>query len=165
MRRQFVILLPALAICIQLFLPSFLLNGKLVLSILVIISIYANLKELKPSIKQLFLTSLISVVGGVGTFVLANNLALGPVIASGLIGLAGARLLSEERQFQLYLGAFVGMTAAFHFTTIIPLIFASALGGIYWELLCESWQGVGGRLGTLAASAVLTLLLITGGSF
>ena len=43
------------------------------------------------------------------------------------------------------------------------VIAAGLIGGILWEVLNETWNGVGGRLGTLAAAAVLAVLLTFGG--
>lgn len=113
--------------------------------------------------RKIALSALTSLIGALSTFLLSNHLHLGPLIASGLVGLLGARLFSEKRQMQIYLGAFVGMSSALRFPHLALLLGAGALGGVLWELLDASWVGVGGRLGTLAATAVLIILLVSGG--
>lgn len=113
--------------------------------------------------KKMARPALLSLGGTIPTFILANQFNFGPLVASGLVGLVGARFLSEQDQLPFYLGVFVGMSSSLRFSTLTPLIGAGILGGILWELLDDAWVGVGGRLGTLAATAVLIVLLMSGG--
>jgi len=108
-------------------------------------------------------SAFISAGGALVTFVLANHLNLGPLVASAVVGLVGALFLEERFQLVLYLGAFVGMSSASRFPFVPLLILAGLVGGALWEILSETWNGVGGRLGTLAATAVLVVLLLLGG--
>lgn len=116
-----------------------------------------------PGWPKLGRSALLSLGGAVVTFLLANNLQLGTVVASALVGLTGAALFDSDGALVVYLGAFVGMSSPLRFPTLLPLAAAGLLGGVLFELLAESWSGVGGRLGTLAATGVLVVLLLGGG--
>jgi NhaP-type Na+/H+ or K+/H+ antiporter len=108
-------------------------------------------------------SALISAAGALATFLLANYLNLGPLVASAVVGLAGTSFFKERHQLVLYLGAFVGMSSDARFPSLTLLIAAGLVGGVLWEVLNETWNGVGGRLGTVAATAVLVVLLTLGG--
>lgn len=110
-------------------------------------------------------SALISLAGALATFFLANSVKLGTLVASGLVGILGGRLLKEEDQLTLYLGAFVGMSSLARFPSLGPLLLAGLVGGILRELLDEAWVGIGGRLGTMAAIAVLIILMLGGGGW
>ncbi|NMB00597.1 MAG: hypothetical protein GX971_03615 [Firmicutes bacterium] len=112
---------------------------------------------------QLMRSALISLAGALATFVLSTRLGLGTVVASALVGLVGSRLVKDREQLVMYLGAFVGMSSALRFPTFPPLIAAGLLGGLFFELTDECWVGVGGRLGTIAASSVVVVLSLIGG--
>ena len=154
-----------MVICLELFLPNLGNAVRIIITSLVIIGSWLALRQAKPSWKRVVSTSCTSLGGAVVTFILSNHFQLGPVVASGLVGVLGAQVLAEERQLQLYLGAFVGMSSALRFPKFLPLILAGALGGVLFELLKEAWSGVGGRLGTLAATAVLIVLVVGGGGW
>ena len=164
-QNNLLIFVPLMAICLELLLPSLENAGRRVIVSLVVISFWTALRSHQQDWRRVTLASLTSLVGAVITFVLATRFQLGPMVASGLVGVVGGRLLPEDRQLQLYLGAFVGMSSAVRFPHFAHLVLAGALGGLLWELLEASWSGIGGRLGTLAASAVLIVLLLSGGGW
>lgn len=116
-----------------------------------------------PSPQKMVRSAVLSLVGAVLTFVLSIELGLGAVVASAVVGLVGAQVVKGRDQLVLYLGAFVGMSSALRFPTYTPLLSAGLLGGLFYELLEEVWEGCGGRLGTIAAAAVLVVLAVTGG--
>lgn len=158
------IFLPVLGIILDLLniLPTHLSRGLIVMTVSV--GLLALTKQ--PNFKisgQLLKSALASLGGALATFLLSTELNLGPVVTSGLVGLAGAQFLRQEEQVPMYLGAFVGMSSSARFPGYAPLILAGLLGGVFFELLSESWPGVGGRLGTLAAASIVTVLAIGGG--
>lgn len=108
-------------------------------------------------------TALLTAGGALFTFVLANYLTLGPLVASALVGLGSTAFLKEDHQLTVYLGAFIGMSSVARFPSLGLLIVAGFLGGVLWEMINQAWNGVGGRLGTIAATAVLVVLLTLGG--
>lgn len=139
--------------------------GRFVMIAVFLVGLAAAVAKLDAESRPPILRSaLCSLAGALATFCLSINLGLGAVVASGLVGLVGAQILKGRDQVVMYLGAFVGMSSLLRFPTYLPLILAGLLGGIYFELLDQSWGGVGGRLGTLAAAAGLTVLVIVGGA-
>lgn len=134
----------------------------IVLAAALIGSIVAFIRYSGESRDQLIRSAAISLFGSFFTFVFSTHLGLGAVVASALVGLVGAQLFKGRDQVVMYLGAFVGMSALTRFPTYLPLIIAGLLGGLFFELADESWPGVGGRLGTLAAGAVVVVLAVTG---
>ena len=163
---QALIILPIIFVCWEFVCVSFSHKGKTALAIFVLLSLFQAVRKLgKPDWKRLGLAVLFSTCGALSAFLLANYFRLGPVLASGIVGLVGARLLSEQGQLQLYLGSFVGMSAAARFPHTGLLVCAGAAAGVLWCVLEQTWSGVGGRLGTIAAAAVLITLLFSGGGF
>lgn len=163
MLRHLLIFLPLAGAVLDLFglLASF--WGQLACFALLGAGLLGLLRQGVPGWRKLARSALLSLGGALATFLLANNLLLGTVVASGLVGLAGAALLDSDGALVVYLGAFVGMSSPLRFPTLLPLAAAGLLGGVLFELLAESWSGVGGRLGTLAATGVLIVLLLSGG--
>lgn len=164
MWRNILIFLPLVTATLQL---GGLLNsaaGRL-LSLALIFSGFIVIfkKRVLPRWQTVLRSALLSLGGACTTFLLANYLGLGILLGSAVVALVGARFLSDQDQLVLYLGTFVGMSSTIRFPTFLPLVAAGLLGGILWEALDESWVGVGGRLGTLAATAVLIVLVFSGG--
>lgn len=138
--------------------------GRGLMLVALLFGVFAALK--RPNFKfstQFIRSAVISLAGALLTFVLSTRLGLGAVVASGLVGLIGAQVVKGREQLVMYLGVFVGMSSVLRFPSFGPLIVAGLLGGLLFELADESWVGVGGRLGTLAAAAVLVVLAMTGG--
>ncbi len=134
----------------------------IVLALALIGSIVAFIRFKGESRDQLIRSAAISLFGAFFTFVFSTRLGLGAVVASAIVGLMGAQLFKGRDQVVMYLGAFVGMSALARFPSYLPLIIAGLLGGLFFELADESWPGVGGRLGTIAAGAVVVVLAVTG---
>ncbi|HHY10720.1 MAG TPA: hypothetical protein GX528_09195 [Firmicutes bacterium] len=101
-------------------------------------------------------------LGAFATSLLAYQFDLGVVVASGLVGVVGGRLLPKHRQGQLYLGVFVGMSCINCCPWGVRLISTGVLGGLLGEVLKHTWSGVGGRLGTIAATSEIVTLLFSG---
>lgn len=164
MCRHALILLPLIVATIELIKPLFNAEGSLVCLALLVVLLAIVPKKCRFSDWQRVLPSaLISAGGALATFLLANHLGLGPLVASALVGLVGATFFVERYQLILYLGAFVGMSSSNRFPSVTLLVVAGLVGGALWEILSDTWNGVGGRLGTVAAAAVLVVLLTLGG--
>ncbi len=164
MCKHVLILLPLIVATLELITRLYHAGGNLVcLSLIVVMFAIVPKKCRFRDWQKVYPSALISAGGALVTFLLANHLNLGPLIASAVVGLAGAAFLAERHQLTLYLGAFVGMSSVVRFPSITLLIVAGLLGGVLWEVLNDTWNGVGGRLGTVAATAVLVVLLTLGG--
>lgn len=162
--HQILILVPLVAAVLDIAgLLSTLLGRLLVLAVLVVGLIVSLRNWGLKSGRQLMRSSVISCAAAVLTFLLSTKLGLGAVVASALVGLIGAQLLNEREQLVMYLGAFVGMSSALRFPALTPIVLAGLLGGFLFEFSQECWVGVGGRLGTIAAAAVVVVLSVLGG--
>jgi hypothetical protein len=158
------ILLPLIVAAMELVGPIFRQASSLAyLGFVVVVFIVAPKRCAIGDWRRVLPSALISAGGALATFFLANSLDLGALVASAVVGLAGTAFLKEEDQLTLYLGAFVGMSSVARFPTLGPLFVAGLVGGVLWEILNQTWNGVGGRLGTVAATAVLVILLTLGG--
>lgn len=164
MRYQVLILLPLLAAALDVFGLLSTTPGRLVVLAVLLVGLWAAVN--RPGFRvtaRLVRSAAISGAAALVTFLLSTRLELGAVVASGLVGLLGAQVLKDRDQLVMYLGAFVGMSSALRFPSLGPLLIAGLLGGALFELSDELWVGVGGRLGTIAAAAVLVVLSVMGG--
>lgn len=162
MWHHILICLPILGAVLDVAKVLFSQMGRVLFLVVFIAGLIAAVRH--PSFKfspQLARSAVISLVGALLTFILSTQLELGVVVASGLVGLVGAQVFKGRDQLVLYLGVFVGMSSVL---SLASLIVAGLLGGLFFELADESWVGVGGRLGTLAAASVLVVLAAIGGA-
>jgi hypothetical protein len=88
-------------------------------------------------------------LGAVITFLLKVDLGLGAVVGVGLTALMAA-LVVPKLAVPAYCGAFVGMTSARLFSAYGDLCLAAAIAGAVYLLTQRSFQGYGGKLGTIA---------------
>lgn len=88
-------------------------------------------------------------LGAVVAFVLKVDLGMGAVVGAGLTALIAA-LIVPGLSVPVYCGAFVGMTSARLFTAPGDLCLAAAIAGLIYLLTQDSFQGYGGKLGTIA---------------
>jgi len=109
------------------------------------------------------LSGLAAAGGAAATYILAQETLLGVVAASGAVGL-GAAFFLRGRSLDLpaYAGAFVGMSSPAVLPSLGLVVFAGFLAGCIYEAVHGIFEGVGGRLGTMAAAAVLLTLLLWG---
>jgi hypothetical protein len=110
---------------------------------------------------RLISSILVSSSGAILTWVVQSLVPLGPVFASSLLGL-GAGLLIPGSTVVFFCGTFVGMASIEVFTWEFFLI-AGAIAGFLWYVTEDLFQGVGGKLGTLAmvASWITVLMFPT----
>nr|WP_241551758.1 hypothetical protein [Gramella oceanisediminis] len=93
---------------------------------------------------------------------------LGPVLAAGIIGLAGSFIpylnrksdLLRELPVALYCGAFAGMTSPLVAGSYSFIILAGLMSGIILAISKTSFHGFGGKLGTIAFGGVCCVSLI-----
>lgn len=101
-----------------------------------------------------------AIVGAAATWGLRAGLGINPCVASGLVGIVAALALSENVAAAVYAASFVATSSL----TVLPglplVLWAGALTGGICCLTSSAYAGVGGKLGTIAAGAVLATMLI-----
>ncbi|HAN95497.1 MAG: hypothetical protein WBI99_09865 [Limnochordia bacterium] len=161
---QLLIFVPLVAAVLDIFNLLSTAFGRILVLAVLVVGVFAALS--RPSFKlttALVRSAVLSCLAALLTFLLSTRLGLGAVVASALVGLVGAQVLKGKDQLVMYMGTFVGMSSALRFPTLGPLLVAGLLGGVLFELTDECWVGVGGRLGTIAAAAVVVVLALIGG--
>ncbi len=83
------------------------------------------------------------------------------VLGSSLVGIVGTFIFYKNKEIQaaIYCGSFAGMTDPVLFYSWIELIIISIIGGMILFFLRRSLIGLGGKLGAVAFSSLLTLML------
>ncbi len=112
------------------------------------------------------LTAFLIIIGGClgafGAFQL-QKMSVSPVIASCIVGLAGALIgyvmKNEDLSMVIFAGSFVGMTAISIASLPIILIAGLTCGILYWVAL-PVFEGYGGKLGALAFISVSIVFLL-----
>lgn len=107
-------------------------------------------------------SAIISFLCSVLVYYLAHVLAWGPITASGAVGLLASRILKDKGSLAAYTGVFVGMTSAAVIADVWLVGLAGLLAGMLYETMEGVWEGIGGRLGTIAAAAVILTILLSG---
>lgn len=98
--------------------------------------------------------------GSLATWCLNTQLDLGPVVASGLVGLLAALVLPSEQAVATYTASFVGMSSPAALSAVPMVLMAGGLMGMIFILALPVYQGFGGKLGTIAACAVLLTMFV-----
>ncbi|TYT62771.1 hypothetical protein [Natrialba swarupiae] len=101
------------------------------------------------------------VVGAVVTFLASVSLGLGPVVASALVGVL-AGVFVPRVAVPAYCGSFVGMASPSAFPSLEYVAAAGVISGIAYVATTESFDGVGGKLGTIALCGCLATVVLTG---
>lgn len=113
---------------------------------------------------SIILLKIVSIlVGAFLTFILVKYVNINCVIASSLIGLIGALLLPMFAD-AIFCGSFVGMTGIASLT-IINLLFASIIVAAIYIITKDTYEGRGGKLGSIAFIGVLLATFSTDFSF
>lgn len=101
-------------------------------------------------------------LGAFGTYQL-QKAGLSPVVASCIVGLAGALigylLKNEDLSMVIFAGSFVGMTTITIASTTLIVIAGLACGTLYWAST-HLFDGYGGKLGALAFISVAIVVLL-----
>ncbi|THE65078.1 hypothetical protein D8Y22_07580 [Salinadaptatus halalkaliphilus] len=98
--------------------------------------------------------------GGVVTYAISVAAGLGPVLASALVGLA-VGLVAPRVAVPAYCGSFVGMASPAVFS-LEGVALAGTVAGLGFVATAESFDGVGGKLGTIALCGCLGAVALTG---
>ena len=133
---------------------------------------YAYFRAFKSRTEETSTTSLIIpaavISGALLTYYMSIDLKLGPVLAAGISGLIGVYLPCVFRYDWLkpipapfYCGAFVGMCSPFIVTGYSYLLLAGAFSGVIYLLIIDHFNGVGGKLGSIAFGGVALVSLIS----
>lgn len=110
-------------------------------------------------------------LGTLTCFMLQTQFAFGPVLAASTVGLAGSfipGLFPDRHQWKaipaaVYCGAFVGMSSDKVLISWPMFLAAGCLAGLLFWISRNLFQGVGGKLGTLAFAAVVLLVYLQKG--
>lgn len=103
---------------------------------------------------------LTAVLGTVLTYFLSVTLELGPMVASGLVGLLASLFLPTDLAIVAYTAAFAGMSAGFVLLNYYMVSLTGLLVGVIFIITQPIYQGFGGKLGTIAACSVIITVLI-----
>lgn len=104
------------------------------------------------------------VAGAVVTYLLSVHAGLGPVVASALVGLL-AGVFAREIAVPAYCGSFVGMASPALFSSVGYPAMAGLVSGLAFVAAEDAFEGVGGKLGTLALFGCLTTAALTGADY
>jgi hypothetical protein len=139
------------------------------LALLMALGIKDSVRKERCAAKRagVMLTTAFAAAGGaLATYVLAQYTPLGSIAASGVVGLGAAYVLRRsDLSTAAYAGAFVGMSSPAVLSSLPVVAIAGLVTGVLYETLDGIFDGVGGRLGTMAAIAVLVTLLAAGGGW
>lgn len=104
------------------------------------------------------------VVGAIVTYAMVVELGLSSVVAAGLVAIASAFVFPKE-SVAVYTGAFVGMTSPDLFTSYGHAVLAAVLAGVAFALVRPVFDGIGGKLGTVAFVSAVPVVLLTATEF
>lgn len=113
----------------------------------------------------MYLDILLVTFGGISTFYI--SFYTGHVIAAGIIGFTSFLIGKLHPklifiQFPIFCGSFVGMTTPLFFTSFWQISIASIIAGFLYIFLKNHFLGYGGKLGSIAFTAVFIILVIKG---
>ncbi|MGI6365464.1 MAG: hypothetical protein ACOX2G_06945 [Bacillota bacterium] len=100
------------------------------------------------------------VIGAAATWALRMALGLDACVASGLVGIVAALVLPGNLAAVAYAASFAGMSSQAVLTGLPMVLCAGILAGGIYFLVLPVYEGVGGKLGTIAAGSVLAATLI-----
>ena len=104
---------------------------------------------------------LLALVGATLAALGVRVLGAPPVLCAALVGAAGGLAVravagaADRHGGPIYVGAFVGGTAATVLPSFAWVMFAGFVAGALWSVSREAWVGIGGKMGTLALGGVL----------
>jgi hypothetical protein len=98
------------------------------------------------------------------TWLLADHQLIGVVRASSVVGLIGGLVLpflfpltGSDYAVAVFCASFVGMVSHERISKLIMVIMAGALAGLIFQFSASLFCGIGGKLGTIAMSSVLSI--------
>ncbi len=100
--------------------------------------------------------------GTLVTFLLSVDFGLGAVVAAGLVGVAST-VIFPKYDVPLYCGSFVGMACGQHvYVTYFHIVVAGLLAALVFVASRDSFDGFGGKLGTIAFAGCVGAALLLG---
>jgi len=109
----------------------------------------AQKKNQEHDLLDLIFQGVAVVAGSMAAFAVTQELGLGAVVSASLIGLI-ASLVSPKTSVAAYCGAFVGMTSDILFFNYYEVALAGLIAGLVFILTIDTFNGFGGKLGTIA---------------
>ena len=100
-------------------------------------------------------------IGALSCFVLQSFFSLSSVLSSAIIGLLGSFISTKEERVSLliYIGSFIGMGADLN---IYHLLFSSIISSFLFIIFKNYFNGLGGKLGSLAFLGSLVIYFCRG---
>jgi hypothetical protein len=102
----------------------------------------------------------VTVGAAVSTWGLRAILGFNVAVASGLVGLLATMLLPSQLAAAAYAASVTAMSSMAVLTGLPMFICAGFIVGGFFSLALPVYEGIGGKLGTIAAGAVFTTVLI-----
>lgn len=102
-------------------------------------------------------------IGTILTYSLQYFLNLNPILSAGIIGTIAIYLDKKSNiniSLPIYCGVFVGMTNPAHQLSFLIIGICGLFAGIIFYLSKNFYNGIGGKLGTIAFASVILLVLI-----
>lgn len=97
--------------------------------------------------------------GNALAFVLSVHAGLGPVLASSVVGIAGAVFVPKYAA-AVFCGSFVGMSSPDVYSHAAVMLLAGGVAGVVFVLVKPVLNGFGGKLGTIAFAGTLIAALL-----
>ena len=94
------------------------------------------------------------------TYVFSYHLEMGPVVASGLVGIMAALIISKHT-VAAFCGSFVGMACNTLLINHWYVLLAGIIAGLVFVFSKNVFKGFGGKLGTIAFTGCVWAALIT----
>lgn len=102
----------------------------------------------------------VSVIAAVLTWCLRAKLGVNTAVASGLVGLIAVLFLPSQLAAAAYAASVAAMSSMAVLTGLPMFICAGFIVGGFFILALPVFEGIGGKLGTIAAGAVFATVLI-----
>ncbi len=129
--------------------------------------VFIEARNIKDSYKLLSRKALYdflaTAIAAIVTFILSVQVGLGPVTASGVVGVAAALAL-RPYAVPIFCGSFLGMSCIDHLS-MWQFVIASVVVGAIFVATKDVFNGYGGKLGTIAFGAALLTGIIVRADF
>lgn len=90
-----------------------------------------------------------ALIGSVVSFIPNTSLGIKPKFINNL----------SHAKLAMYAGSFAGMTGFQHFPNLLSLVITATIGGISYNILRNSFTGLGGKLGSIGFGAIIIYLV------
>lgn len=115
--------------------------------------------------KETLYLLLFFILGSFLTFLTTKFFSVHPVLSSSLIGLLFSFLISRKMEekgalLALYSGTFIGMSSAARVSNLMFLFLASVFALVLFKLSKRHFNGIGGKLGTIAFISVTLIVAL-----